>query len=56
MQNTAMYLRRHAYELTGLAYVCTDPSAATELARYAVEALERAKYIDLNPDSPPLEV
>ena len=51
--NVAGYRRRHAYELAGLAFTCHDPAAATQLERYASEALQQAMKV--LQQAPPLE-
>jgi hypothetical protein len=48
-----LYLRHHAYELTGVARECSDTCVANKLERFALKLLETASRVEN--DIPPTE-
>lgn len=46
MQNMALFLRHHAYELTSLAHDCTEVSIANQLEKFAFLMLAKASHVD----------
>ena len=53
MQTIALYLRNHAYELSGLALDCKDSAASNRLERISWQVIEQAKLLERA--APPLE-
>jgi hypothetical protein len=46
MQNIAVYLRDHAYQLSGLAHDCLDSVASNRLERMSSQVLDKAKRLE----------
>jgi hypothetical protein len=53
MQTVVIYLRDHAYELSGLAQGCKDAATSNRLERISRQVIEKAKLLEIS--APPLE-